>query len=209
MLGVATGSPHLAHFVIKRLPIAPQDMLARDDDVDFLRASFDGLVNLFNALGERAQAGREAGRDSRDRYAAAFERRQRVLDPLMIDADRADLEIELAGIQRVDDILAQGLPGFGAQPRNLARRVIASQGGQVDHGDGSQQPSRLPGFLDAAPRRERGCPPLGGAQVDLCSAHPAHIQRDARISFLLRHCAPIPRPLAPSRREGEFRLLSF
>ena len=60
-MGSATGAAHLSDFVIERLPIAAQNVLARNNDVDFFRSSFNRLVDFCNSLFKWAEPGGEAG----------------------------------------------------------------------------------------------------------------------------------------------------
>ena len=184
-MGIAAGVAHFADFVVERAPVAAQDTLARDDDVDFLGAGFDRLMDFFNALGEGAQAGREAGRDGGDRDVGVVESAQGVLDALVIDADCADGEVEIGDVERLDEVGAQGLAGFGAEPPDFARRVVACEGGEIDHGDGAQQPGGLMLFLDAAAGRQGLGAALRRAAVDGGGAHPAHIEGDAGVALVI------------------------
>ena len=53
-------------FVIERLPLAVEDVRARDDDVDLLRARFYAAVNFVDALGKRRKACWKSRRDCGD-----------------------------------------------------------------------------------------------------------------------------------------------
>ena len=89
---------------------------------------------------ERGPAGRERGGHRGDRDAAGGQLGLGHADQVRVDADRGDRRHR--GIGRVR---AQRL---GAHGPDLAGRVGAFQGGQVDHPDGQVQGLQLGGLLD-------------------------------------------------------------
>ena len=68
----STGVLERCNFVIERLPLAVEDVRARDDDVDLLRARFYAAVNLIYALGERRKACGKSGGDGCDGEARSL-----------------------------------------------------------------------------------------------------------------------------------------
>ena len=72
-----------------------------------------------------------------------MQRAQGVADALVIDADGRHLDRNVVKLESVDDVLPQGLAGFGAETPDLAGCIVAGQRGQIDHGDGAQEPGRL------------------------------------------------------------------
>src|SRR5690606_39894619 len=73
-----------------------------------------------------------------------------------------------------------------AEPADVTGRVVSREGGQVDAGNGSQQPRDLPLLLDRAPGSERRGPPLDSTAVRTRRSDPVQIERDPRIARLLR-----------------------
>ena len=181
-MGVAAGIAEGAHLVVERLPIAGEDVGAGDDDVDLGGAGSDRGFNFGDALLERRKPGREACRDGGDGDAAAFEGAQRGLQHGVIDADRADLDGVISHAQCGQDVFADGLAGLGAQARDFGGSVIARQRGEVDGGDGLEQPGRLPVFFDRAARRDRGGAAFDGAAIDADIAQQVELERGAGIA---------------------------
>jgi hypothetical protein len=85
--------------------------------------------------------------------------------------------VQTLSAQRLQDVLADGLAGFGAQPPHIAGRIVARQRSQVNAGHGAQQPRRLPVLLDGAPSAERRCPAFNSAAIDARLVHPSQIER--------------------------------
>ena len=128
-------------------------------------------------------ASREAGRHSCHRDARAGQRVDRRLDQVVIDAHRADGDRQILRTQHFEHVVADRLTSLGAQAPHRAGRVVALQRGQVDAGDRAQQPGRLPGFLDAAPRRQGGRASLGGAAIgEPRFVHPIEVERHAGVA---------------------------
>ena len=117
----------------------------------------------------------------------SLERFYGIPHPAGIDANRADGDLLIREAQGGRACLAGRLPGLGAQAPDPPRRVIAGQGGQVDAGDGAQQPGGLPVFLDRAAGGQSGHPPLDRAAVRARTRHPVKVQRDSGIASVGRY----------------------
>ena len=181
-MGIAAGRAHLAHLVIERLPVAGQDMPARNDDVDFRRAGCHAFADFGQPQMKRGQSRRKARGHGRHGYPASGKRVDGGWHHLVIDADRAHGDVGHA--QRLEQIGADRLARLGAEPRDPAFGIVARQRGQVDTGDRLEQPGRLMILLDGPPRAKAGGAPFDGGPVGLRRTHPVHIQLHAGIARL-------------------------
>ena len=93
MCAGAAGLLKRRNFVVERLPLAVEDVRARDHDVDLVRARFDAAVNLLHALGERRKARGKPAR-LRRRGCRCLRRPSPRFDKRVIDADRADRQMQ-------------------------------------------------------------------------------------------------------------------
>jgi hypothetical protein len=115
--------------------------------------------------------------------ARALERLDGCFDERVIDTHRPDFDPEVGDAERVGDVVAQRMPGFGAKTSHVPRCVIARQRRQIDQRDGAQQPRGLPFFL-YRPARRQGCgPALDSAPIYPDRAHDVEIERHSRISL--------------------------
>src|SRR5947209_2918004 len=71
---------------------------------------------------------------------------------------------------------------FGTQTQDVSWSIVALSCGEIDTGDGSQQPCRLPLFLDCATSGNGCCTPLNSATIYACLAHPIHVKWHTRIT---------------------------
>ena len=197
----AAGFPAGLHFVVERGPIAGQDVLAGDDDVDLFGAIGDGRLDLLQPRGKRRQACREAGGDGGDRDAGALQGLHCRGDEAVVDADRTGGDRAVGQSERLLQVRSKRVARLGAEPAHAAGGVVAVQRGKVDALDGAHQPGRLPVLFDGAPPGQRRSTAFGGGEV-----HPHGIDRIER----KRH-ARIPglRPVGEGRRpmNGIGRLL--
>src|SRR2546427_1609733 len=104
------------------------------------------------------------------------------MDKVMIDADRPNLNIKTTHSKRIQYFLAYGMASLGTQAQDISRSVVSLQRSEVDTGDGTQQPGRLPFFLDSAPCRYSCCTPLDRAAIHAHLAHPIHVKRHTRVT---------------------------
>ncbi len=113
----------------------------------------------------------------------AAQRLDGILDPARIDTHRADRHLLACPIEpeAAQHIGPDGLPGFGAQSLDASGRIVAGQSGQVDTGNGPQQPGSLPVLLDGPALGQRFDAPLHRAAVDMRAHHPIQIQRSAGV----------------------------
>ena len=177
--GVLEGSD----FVIKSVPVAVEDVGAGDDDVDLRGASFDGAANLLDALGERREAGGESGGNGGDRNAGALERFDGGFDKGVIDADRADGEVQLFNAEGLDELALKRIARLGAETLDALGGIVAAEGGQIHAGDGAEQPRGLIFFFDGAARGVGLRSALDGAGVDADFLDPVEIEGNAAIGF--------------------------
>src|SRR5882762_101467 len=202
----AAGIAERADLGVERRPVAGQDIRARDDDVDLLRARRNGRLDLLEPLREGTESRGEAGRYGGHRNPRAFERRDRSGDERVIDADRANLDIEIADAERVDQVLAQRATGLGAEPQHVAGRVVALQRRQVHAGDRAQQPRGLPFLLYGTARWDGGGAAFHGAAIDAQRADDVEIERQTGIAIVLEDrtnwYAPSPQPFRESLHAG-------
>ena len=176
-VGVAAAFAEGGDLVIEGGPIAGQDVGARDDDVDFGGAGFDGFLDFQQAGAERGLTAGETGGDGGDGDIRATEGAAGIMDAAVVDADGGDAR-GLGEAEGGDQLGAQGLAGFGAEALDAAGGVAAFEGGEVDAGEGAQQPGGLPFALDGAAGGEGGSALFGGGSVDAGLAEPGEIEGD-------------------------------
>ena len=112
-------------FVVQRLPVASEDVGARDDDVDLPGPGRHRRGNLREALFEGAQPRGKTRRHRRDRDPRPAQRFHCRGHERVIDADGRDLNVELPGAQSVEQVFAEGTSRLCAQPPDVPRRVVA------------------------------------------------------------------------------------
>ena len=130
---------------------------------------------------ERREAGREAGGDGGDGDAGAFERFDGGFDEGVVDADGADVEVQVFDLQSFDEVVFEWAAGFGAEAFDALGGVVAGERGEVHAGDGAEQPGGLPVLLDAAAGADGGGAALDGRGVDADLFDPADVERDAPV----------------------------
>jgi hypothetical protein len=185
--GLAAGPAELGDLVVKRFPVAGQHEVPWDDYIYFARPGFDGLFDLGDALGQGGLPGGEAGCNGSDRDVRAPQRFDRILDAAGVNTDRADGDLLTVKPQSRQHIRADGLPGLGAQAPDAPGRIVAGQCGQVDAGDGAQQPGRLPVLFDGAALGQRFDPPLDRALIDVRPRDPIQVERGAGVTVVGIH----------------------
>ncbi len=185
-MGGAAGVLEGGDLVVERVPLAVEDVRAGDDDVDLGGAGFDRAANLLHAGFERREAGGEAGGDGGDGDAGAFERLDGGLDEGVVDADGADVQVEVFDLESLDEVVFEGAAGFGAQTLHALGGVIAGERREVHAGDGAEQPGGLPVLLDAAAGADGGGAALDGGGVDADLFDPADVERDAVVRRRVR-----------------------
>ena len=163
---LAAGFAHRRHLVVKRRPVAVEDVGAADHDVDFTGALADGVADFGEPQRQRHEAGGKAGRDRSDRNAGALERLHGGGNHRRIDADRADFWRAIREAQRGEQVFAQGPLRLGAKPAHAPRSIVARERRQIDAGKGLNQPRGLKILLHRAARHQRRGASLDGAGVD-------------------------------------------
>src|SRR5579859_2627857 len=113
-------------FVIEFLPMRPEDVRARDDDVNFLRACRDGTANFGDAIFEGRQACGKTCRDRGDVDFCAFERATGSFNEEMIDADSSNLNIQIGNAELLHDVMLNRLPRLGAEAANALVGIVAA-----------------------------------------------------------------------------------
>ncbi len=173
----ARGEAKVAHLVVELEPLAGEHVFARDDDVDLGRAVAHRGFDLLELELVRNQPGRKARGHRRHRNADARERIHGRGHEAVIDADRTGVQRAVRKAQRGQQVGAHGRHGLGAQPAHALGRVVAVECGQVDAGDGLEQPAGLRIFLDRAAAGQRGHAAFGGREVDADVVEPAGVER--------------------------------
>ena len=179
-MGRAAGRAHGAGLVVERGPVASQHVTARDDDVDLASPGLNAGAHFGEPLRKRRQTGGKAGRHGGNGNAGARKGGQRCRDHVVIDTDRTGGD--RVDAESIENFRPHRMTRLGAKPAHPAGRVVACQRGQVDHGDGAQQPGCLVVFLDRPPPRQRCGAPLDGRGVGLDPGDPVQIQRHAGIA---------------------------
>src|SRR5690606_26956823 len=136
-----------ADLVVERLPVASEDVGAGDDDVDLLGASGDGGTNLLDALLEGAESCREPGRNGGDGDPRTLEGLDGGFDVGVVDADRCGRDAGVRDAPGVQQVGAHRVAGLRAEAADVSWRTITSARGQVDTGDGAEEPGGLPLLL--------------------------------------------------------------
>ena len=85
--------------------------------------------------------------------------------------------------ERVGEIVAQRMTRFGAQPSDVARRVVARQRREIHQRDRAEQPRGLPFLLDGAARGDGRRAALDGAPIDANRPHDVEVERHSGIAF--------------------------
>jgi len=176
------GFAETADLVVKAGPISAQRQASVDDDIDLARAGGHRGFDLADSSLQRTKPGRKTGGNGGYRDAAVLQGLDRRFDHAVVDADRAHGDIEPLRAQRLEDFLAQGPARFGAQPADPARRIVATQGRQIDAGHGLEQPGRLPVLLDRPAGSQSGGAALDGAAVDARIAQPREVERHTLVA---------------------------
>ncbi len=161
---IATGLAVLAHFLIQRGPIAGQDMLARNDNINFPGAGRDRSGDFLQFQFMRREPRRKTGRDGGYRNAGVGQRADGGADIAVVNADGAggQRQGESHGIEQV---LPDRLRGLCAQAAYPLGCIIAIERGQIDATDRLEQPGSLCLFLDGAAPGQRGDASLNRAQI--------------------------------------------
>ena len=181
---VAAGLAVGHHLVVQRLPVAGQDVLAGDDDVDLGGAGGHRQFDLAQLGFHAGQAGREGGRHGGDRQAALQDLRRPAGSSRGTRRRR-----RWSASSRPSACIRSARSGrmaLRAQALDAARGVVAGQRGQVDALDGADQPGGLVFLLDRAAVRQAGGAAVGGVAVDLEVVDPAQVEADGRVAFEIR-----------------------
>ena len=121
-MGIAASSAHLAHFVVKRLPVARQHMATADYNVDFLRASGHTVADFLDAQVERGQPSRKACGNSGHRDIRPTQRVHSGFDHVVINANGPSCQA--LHTDCFEQILRHWLTSFGAKTPHAAFAVV-------------------------------------------------------------------------------------
>ncbi|MBV6464946.1 MAG: hypothetical protein PGMFKBFP_00211 [Anaerolineales bacterium] len=161
-------------------------MVAGDDHVNFFCARFDGLLDFLDSLRERGLPRGKTCRDGRHGDARSLQRVDGVRDAIRVDADRGDSHPLSVQAEAFEHVGADRLFGFRAQALDAPGRVVSAEGGQIDAGDGAQQPGGLPFFFHGAAAGEGGNAPLCRALVDARAHYPVQVEGRAGVAIMVR-----------------------
>ena len=103
----------------------------------------------------------------------------------MIHANRPRGDRTEFDFQGLEQIGPYGKARLAAEPANPVLGIIPGKGGQVDAGNGLEEPRRLIGFLDRAPARQGLAPALDGGGVGLDRKGPIEVKIRSRVSWVL------------------------
>ena len=180
-VGLSTGFAEGLHLVVEGLPVLGEHVAPGDDDIDLPGSRPHRFPDLGEAQRVGGQSCGEPGRDRGYRNIAPFQGLDRGRDHLMIDANGAcgyRTRLEPEGLE---DIRTNGEAGFPAKPPHAVAGVVPGERGQVDAGDGLDQPGRLVGLLDRSPPGQGLAPALDGRGVGLDREGPVEIQFGALV----------------------------
>ena len=182
---LAAGGAEALHLVVERLPVAPEHVAARDDDVDLRRPRRRPRPRS-RATPEREAARGRRGTRSRPRRPGCRCRSSAVAgggDHVVVDADRADGDAEHRAMPRASSRSRRiGLARLAAEPAHPLLGVVAGERGQVDAGDRLEQPGRLPVLLDRAAGGERRGAALDRRGVGGDGHHLVEVERHAGVA---------------------------
>lgn len=179
-MGGAAGIAEGAHFVVEGGPILGDCVGPGDNDVDFMGAILDGLVDFFEALFEGAEPGGESGADGGDGDSGALEIPYGVGDVCMVDAYRTGMD----GLDTESclEVGSDWLTGFGAKTVDVAGGVVAAESREVNAFDCADEIGGLVVFFDCAAFGERVGAAVNGGSVDGEGLHPIEVEGGAGVS---------------------------
>src|SRR6185312_12742742 len=112
----------------------------------------------------------------------------------VVDADGADVEVQVLDLESLDEMVFERAAGFGAETLDALGGVVAGERGEVHAGDGAEEPGGLPVLLDAAAGADGAGAALDGGGVNADLFHPADVERNLVVR----------REVAAVKRDGDF-----
>src|SRR5215813_112523 len=168
-------------FVVELLPLRAKNMSASDDYVNFLSARGDRTANFGNAIFKRRESRRKSGRDGGDVDFCALKGATSRFDKEVINADSADMNVQVSDSELLDEFVLKRLTGFRAKAADAFVSVIARKCSEIHARNRAKEPGDLPVFLDRASSDEGGGAALNGTGVNTNAFDPIEIERSAAI----------------------------
>ena len=103
----------------------------------------------------------------------------------MVYANRACGDCSCLDSERLEQIGPYGKAGFAAEPAHPVLGIVPGERGQVDAGNGLEEPSGLVDLFDRAPGGQGLAPALDGGGVGLDGESPVEVKFRSRISWVL------------------------
>lgn len=179
-MGCATGVAESAHFVVEGGPILGECVGPGDNDVNFVGAVENGLVDFFETLFQGTQSGGESGADGSDGDSGTLEVTNSVGNVGMVDADGSGVD-RLYTEPRLE-VGGDGLAGFGAEAVDVAGGVVTAERGQVNAFDCADEVGGLVVFFDGSAFGEGVGAAVNGGAVDGEGLHPIEVKGGAGVS---------------------------
>ena len=176
---LATGFLHLHDLVVDLRVATREEGATVDDHVHLIRAELDDDTGLVDLELCRRLPGRKRGRHRRDLHAASGKAFLRSFDEVRVETDcrnRRHRRVQRIGPHRLR-----------AQRRDLARRVLALEGGQIHHPDREVERLQLGLALDR-PLRERRGALLERHGVDRADTRESGARRKLEPAYERRRC---------------------
>jgi len=101
----------------------------------------------------------------------------------VVHTNCADLDIQLRDSEFLDNVVLNGLTGFGTKAANTLVCVITVERREIHARDGAKEPRNLPIFFHGAPRDERCGAALDGAGIYADALHPVEVQEVPRLGL--------------------------
>lgn len=151
-----------------------------DDDINFVGAILNGLVDFFETLFEGAEPGGESGADGGDGDSGTLEITNGVGNVGMVNADSSGVD-GLYSEPRLE-VGGDRLAGFGAEAVDVAGGVIAAESCEVNAFDCADEIGSLVIFFDGAAFGECIGAAVNGGSVDDEGLHPIEVEGGAGVS---------------------------
>src|SRR5262245_45944867 len=103
------------NFIVKFLPLRAEDMRERDEHVNFLGASSNGTANFGHAILKRRESRWKSCGDGSDVDLRPFQCAPRRFHKQVINANGADLNVQIRDTEFLHEFVLKGLARFRAK----------------------------------------------------------------------------------------------
>src|SRR5207302_6342207 len=123
----AAGFAKRRHLVVESRPIAGENVGARDHYVDLGGTGGHRLPDFLDLDGQGRLSRREAGGYRGHRDSGSCQGLDGYRHQVVVNTDGADLQVELSGAERLQDLLAHGAAGLRTKAPDVAGSSVAGQ----------------------------------------------------------------------------------